>query len=1021
MPIFNFWKSLSAAVLAFALFVAVAQGQAAQAADPFSGRLALKLDGALQQKYKKRDRPAWKSLYVYLTAENGRWTDTWGESRDFNRAIHECEVADSDITPQQIRLTLKLRIGSDNWVKGGPAEYEIDLVRKGDQLEGAFAGVFTGTPPYDPFAAKGRISGEVLPPQQVAAGFVPFAGGEHPRTLFRRSELAALRTKAQTPFGQAMIERIKSCNDAVSLAFLYQVTGEKSYAERAYTETVKTMDNRDGGPFALGRFWGYRTSVVGAAYDLCYDDWTAQQREEVENYLDWILYKCLHRQHRVGTVNWLPGSNYTVVIHAGNGIAALALSDEKGPPPVKPLPVRASPPHIAPPAGFTLADGVPVVKFDTGKFPTEWLWIGPFRQHVVQHEHPYYDYQQPVDCLAAMGGMDMARPGLNQAVAFKNQSLRWQPLNISANPDIFQGEFQHAGKLIIKCYKLANNRENQHLFFYTVLENDKPGWYQFDGNFYEGKCFIAGQRILHGEHFYLEKGRFPLLVPVVMADGEFSCFLQFVESSAEKAEAFYADPERARIYEGYRQGYEAQLARWKAVDGCNLNYMHYSDSYRRWCYLCLQMGMGDGGFQSEGEGYTLECHHVLHDYACIFQKAFGRSLTGRPDISHFAPRYVFTAVPGEDGRMLQQSFGGHGGGTISARYLARSIALCPREWQPALLWHWLKLMKTSAEDIVDGRGVARAFSGREYETGLDLVQAFINYPLDVAPKNPGQVLPHVWEAKTKGFHAFRNNWNGAESIVAQAYARQGSIGWSQAEAGSFLIYGLGHEWAPKDNNALGKGGSRWLDNTIMLPDDPINAWGHAQPTFFQGDPKTGSGTVTFNMDNVYRGLREVVSGKQKSPEEFDLGIRGLRSFAVDFSGRGGAPAVFAVVDRIAGGKRKIWMQQLPAGATFSVDGPTYTLANGGVTYKATVISPLNAKIAKARGAGAQKISGVPDADRDAIHVTGPSGKEGDFFIVMTLQKGPAPKVNIQGGGLKATATVGTLRLGFDGQKIVVGP
>ncbi len=98
MLLFNFWKSLSAAVLTFALFVPVAQGQAAHAADSFSGRLVLKLDGALQQKYKKGDRPAWKSLYVYLTAENGRWTDAWGESQDFNRAIHECEVANSDIT-----------------------------------------------------------------------------------------------------------------------------------------------------------------------------------------------------------------------------------------------------------------------------------------------------------------------------------------------------------------------------------------------------------------------------------------------------------------------------------------------------------------------------------------------------------------------------------------------------------------------------------------------------------------------------------------------------------------------------------------------------------------------------------------------------------------------------------------------------------------------------------------------------------------------------------------------------------
>ena len=818
MILFNFWKSRSAAVLTFALFVPLVQGQVVHAADPFSGRLVLKLDGALQQKYKKGDRPAWKSLYVYLTAENGRWTDAWGESPDFNRAIHECEVANSDITPRQIHLKLKMRIGSDNWVKGGPAEYEVDLARKGDQLEGAFAGLFSGTPPYDPFAAKGRVTGELLPPQQVAAGFVPLAGGEHPRTLFRRSELAALRAKAQTPFGQAMIEKIKGGapgtpgHDAVSLAFLHQITGEKSYAERAYAETVKTMDDRNGGPFALGRFWGYRTSVVGAAYDLCYDAWTAQQREEVENYLDWILYKCLYRQHRVGTVNWLPGSNYTVVIHAGNGIAALALWGEKGPPPAEPLPPRTDALRIAPPADFTPSKGVPIVKFDTGKFPTDWLWIGPFRQHVVQHEHPYYDYQQPVDCLAAMGGMEKAQPSAGQTVMFKNQTLRWEPLNITATPDIFQGEFQHTGKVIIKCYKLANNRENRHLFFYTVLENDRPGWYEFDGNFYEGKCFIAGNRILHGEHFYLEKGRFPFLVPVVMADGEYSCFFQFLDSSEEKAKAFYADAERTKTYERYRRVYEEQLARWKAGGGCNLNYLHYCDSYRRWCYLCLQMGMGDGGFQSEGEGYTLECHHVIHDYACSFQKAFGRSLTGRPDISHFAPRYVFTAIPGEDGRMFQQSFGGHGGGTISPRYMGRAIALCPKEWQPALLWHWLKLMGTSAEEIAAGRGVARAFSSREYETGLDLVQAFINYPLDVAPENPGEVLPRVWEAKTKGFYAFRNNWNGPESIVAQAYARQGGIGWSQAEAGSFLIYGLGHEWAPKDNNALGKGGSRWLDN-----------------------------------------------------------------------------------------------------------------------------------------------------------------------------------------------------------------
>ena len=319
----------------------------------------LTLDAALQQKYKKGDRPDAKPLNVYLTAEYGRWTDAWGESQDFNRAIHVCEVADADITPRTIRLKLKLRIGATTGSKADRRNMKSARYAKGTKSKAHIPASLPARRPTIPLKPEAASSGQILPPQPVAAGFVPFAAGEHPRTLFRKSELAALRAKAQTPFGQAMIEKIKGCNDAVGLAFLYQITGQKSYADRAYAATVKTMDDRNGGPFALGRFWGYRTSVVGVAYDLCYDAWTAEQREEVENYLDWILYKCLHRQHRVGTVNWQPGSNYTVVIHAGNGIAALALWGEKGHAPVEPLPPRAEAPRIASPADFTPHQGYP--------------------------------------------------------------------------------------------------------------------------------------------------------------------------------------------------------------------------------------------------------------------------------------------------------------------------------------------------------------------------------------------------------------------------------------------------------------------------------------------------------------------------------------------------------------------------------------------------------------------------------------------------------------------------------------
>jgi len=42
----------------------------------------------------------------------------------------------------------------------------------------------------------------------------------------------------------------------------------------------------------------------------------------------------------------------------------------------------------------------------------------------------------------------------------------------------------------------------------------------------------------------------------------------------------------------------------------------------------------------------------------------------------------------------------------------------------------------------------------------------------------------------------------------------------------------------------------------------------------------------------------------------DSGITGMRSAGVDYSGRCGAPCLFVVVDKITGGKRKVWTWQV---------------------------------------------------------------------------------------------------------------
>ena len=787
------------------------------------------------------------------------------------------------------------------------------------------------------------------------------------------------------------------------------------------------MADRDGGPFALGRFWGYRTSQIGCAYDLCYNAWDADARAKVEDYLDWILFKCLHRQHRVGTVNWAPGSNYTVVIHAGNGLAALALGGEKGPAPVEPLAPRTEAPRI-PPAVHSFPAGVPVVKLEPGKTPTEWLWIGPFESRVLQHEHPYFAYQDPVDCLAAMGGMAKARPETGTKVSFRKQTLEWKPLSIKTDPRFFEPDNGDKSRTVLNTSRLSDRRENTRLFFHTVVENEKPGWYQVQAPFYEGGCFLNGVRLAHGDFAFLEKGRFPLLVPVAMGDGEYTATIQFREAAEAEAKGYYSNPARFQAYEAAKKTYEGELARWKAGGGANLAWEGEARALQHWNYLNLRLGMGDGGFQGEGEGYTLECHHVLHDYACAYQNVFGKSITGQPDISHFAARYVMTTVweKGEGGRPqrpFSQSFGGHGGGTISARYLGRSIALCPKEWKPALLWYWLRSMGVSADEVETEAGAKKAFGGAEYRDGLALVEAFLHYPLDMMPRNPGELLPRGWEARTRGFYCFRNGWEGPDDIVAQVYARQGKpCGWSQAEAGCFQIYGLGREWAWKDNNAGGKTGSRWLDNVVMLPDDPVNAWGQGKVTYFRRDDRSGSGTVTIDMEDVYRFLRPI-EGKKGATEKYDGGVRGLRSFAVDYSGRAGVPGLFAVVDKISGGKKKIWIWQLPRSPKVecTIEENSFTIRDGDASLKATFIGPKSVKILKADGKfEANRLSGVDTVPSRAIHVTGADDQTSDFFVILTLQRGAAPAVEAEGNGLDAVVTVGGQTVRFDGKNIVLG-
>jgi len=160
-----------------------------------------------------------------------------------------------------------------------------------------------------PLHAAPDAVGEAWP--APVKGFVPPKPGEHPRLFFRKADLPKLRQRAQTPEGKALIERtiflLDGANklrepsltkgsdgkpytmfDAAAYGFLYQMTGDKKYAELAkqsqdkfWTQGTTDKDGRyslvpPNEPMRVGP----SMYAVALAYDLCYDAWTPEYRKE---------------------------------------------------------------------------------------------------------------------------------------------------------------------------------------------------------------------------------------------------------------------------------------------------------------------------------------------------------------------------------------------------------------------------------------------------------------------------------------------------------------------------------------------------------------------------------------------------------------------------------------------------------------------------------------------------------------------------------------------------------------------
>ncbi len=209
-------------------------------------------------------------------------------------------------------------------------------------------------------------------------GFTPPKPGEHPRLFFRQGDLPALRARAKTPEGKAILDRLAvllgggdampehknpmtsaygksggpkpqkqempvgaySISHAAGFGLLYQITGDKKYADlgkQCFEWAFEGARDRDrearyswkqpGGALRAGPSLGW----YAVGYDLCYDGWDEEFRKKVaraiQNYNEG---KYMSLAELAQGKRHMPGSNHWGMQVGGGALALLAIKGDPG-------------------------------------------------------------------------------------------------------------------------------------------------------------------------------------------------------------------------------------------------------------------------------------------------------------------------------------------------------------------------------------------------------------------------------------------------------------------------------------------------------------------------------------------------------------------------------------------------------------------------------------------------------------------------------------------------------------------
>ncbi len=1018
-------------------------------------------------------------LALYLRRVGAQWARPI--ALGLNSGFHPGRVVEATIDATAMRLALAFDLKDDAWMTGGPASYVITLHRDPDgSWRGRHAGFFAD------LAVEGDVVATVHPAYRQLR---PPAGlREHPRLLFRQEDLPALQAKAKTPFGQAALAAMQ---DAAGLALRYRLTGDAALAEESRRKASALMaDQTSGSKSVAHRVWSWRAEEISLAFDLCHDAWPADYRQEVAAYLAKVAEQAFFNHGSFTEyISWGLTTRHAPNLLYGPALAGLAILGEPEPPDAAPQAyLDGRDPRSPLPARSNLPEDLPVAPFSDGVMPGSWLYAGPVLPEKGQTAAP------------ALGPDAVPRPGGNLAT---------NAGPVAAGPV----PWRLLGTDLVSANGIDLTAANRHAYhsrncLATVIAVDSTRWLRLeaglDNAIEDARFLLDGVPLAHRDVIRVAPGRHLFLVDVRMGKtnpwGRIALKPRFTSIAPDQAEGLVtrlAAASRERL-----AAWEDDRAYHQANQGASPRFRNLFMMGESLMYAFYRQGIGDGGFQA-GAMSPMFNHQGPLRYAGPYRTMLGRDCSSHDDVTAFLPRRLMPFVYAAEGPPQVQAINGDATFFMNGWFETRDAGpecfallhpLSPPAFQPALLWAWnrhvgVRSAEDSAKILVPGglRGASDR-SGKAVEYNTFPVYAFVHYPLGVEAKPPAACLPLTWAAPGQGWYCFRNRWQDGDDAVVQVFAKARMVkDFSPANAGAWRVLALGREWVvgPRDHD-----GARGTESVVVLPDRRdlndqacgVVTWSSTQPD--------GSGGVTIDLDQVYASARTVGKGRAPlysdpgsvllAPNLASSGISGRRAFAVDFSGKCGAPVLLAVLDEVRGDAGSVWLHQVEsiseAWGRFNVQAPDGTIINpNDAKRKIPWINGLGSSVPEgwkilqhrdpkvpevwtpsgdtvatvsgsgfvlAKGDAALHATFAPTdgfalaprtvttlhnatsghglgVTRVAAHAIAARSPQGCYFAVMTIQRGPAPAVRVDGKGLAATFTIGSRRIRWDGAKVVI--